>query len=133
MEQKRVSFEAAKALKEAGYPQGLTMYRYVARIIDVMHRTKITHYVPGQLVEGTLSIFDIKHPHFGGIPLNELIDAPTYLDVWLWLWREKQFSIGIDCYNGSSWSSDVISTDCTDPEEAIEAAIKYLAKNKLLK
>lgn len=137
MEQKRVTFDVAMALKEAGYPQGLTMYRYVTKCIGVMRYTKITHYVPGQLIEGTLSIFDIKHPHFSGISLNESIDVPIVIDAWLWLWQHK--GIWLDpvktgaelftCY----LSGEHIIGYHSNPEEAIEAAIKYLVNENLLK
>lgn len=47
-----------------------------------------------------------------------------YLEVWLWLWREKENPIYID------YSFCNIDENIKDPEEAINAAIDYLIENK---
>lgn len=62
---KRVSLKVAKALKEAGYPQTDLSCWYDAF--------------------GT--VFTVR-------PRNEsYYVAPTYLEVWLWLWRKKDLRI----------------------------------------
>lgn len=74
--------------------------------------------------------------------LPERIDMPTYLDVWLWLWRENKAAIMLDLLQRNSWaqaflwqpsSNTGISFECIDPEEAIKSAIEYLADNDLIK
>lgn len=103
MEQKRVSFKVAEAIKEAGYPQ------------------------------------DNEEMHYSYFNDNEEIicRCPHYLDVWLWLWREKDIRINTrDYFSGlavSESSSSYDSVSYTDPEEAIIAAIEYLVDNNLIK
>lgn len=62
---------------------------------------------------------------------------PTYLDVWLWLWREKEIRIEAKYHfddNGECcWTNGYIDVDYTDPEEAIIAAIEHLVENDLIK
>lgn len=121
MEQKRVSFKVAKAIKEAGYPQekGEFYYSYTGHLF---HENDASD-------EETESLWFCAS------------FAPTYLDVWLWLWREKDIRIK-DTYDGAVWvwtnnneSSRYryISVDTKDPEEAIEEAIKHLVNENLLK
>ena len=59
---KRVSFEVARSLKEAGYPQD----------IQEVYKENGEYFVSYVKYSNTFA-------------------APTYLDVWLWLWREKRF------------------------------------------
>lgn len=65
---------------------------------------------------------------------------PTYLQVWLWLWREK----GIKLYLVPSSLNDItvyldlepiygMNETVKDPEEAIDAALEYLVENDLIK
>lgn len=65
----------------------------------------------------------------------------TYLEVWLWLWREKKICINCnyDKYNfPPMWwcnNEDRINYNTPnfdDPEEAIIAAIEYLVDNRSL-
>lgn len=95
---KRVSFEIAKALKEAGYPQ------------DENEELKMR-----------------------GLP--ERVDVPTYIDTWLWLWREKGIKIShrIGVNITGIEDNDAIDDSFDDPEEAIIAAIESLVKNDLIK
>lgn len=111
---KRVSFETAKAIKEASYPQKACRYQY--------------NY------EGIL----VDLVREGGICYGPI--APTYLEVWLWLWREKKIPIDLCSVDNERWAyfeqGINISRDgyiYCDPEEAIIAAIDYLIANKLLK
>ena len=104
MGQKIVSFEVAKALKEAGYPQD---YKNV--------------------VEDTY------------LDLNSCVWAvkPTYDDVLLWLWREKQIYYGIDYERDLKlwfcWVKGTERFSASDTEEAIESAINYLVENNMIK
>lgn len=121
MEQKRVSFAIAKALKEAGYPQGEIDYAY---FIEDFRTLKA-----GQMTASFL------------FPNAKKADAPYAIDVWLWLWREKGIKIVAeprknvfvyivaDFYGLPYEMSNVFS----DPEEAIIAAIEYIVDNNLLK
>lgn len=59
--QKIVSFEVAKALKEAGYPQEHASFVYVQEV----------------LLYSPCTQFDDKD-----------IAAPSCLSAWLWLWRD---------------------------------------------
>lgn len=62
---------------------------------------------------------------------------PTYLEVWLWLWRIKGIFITFD--NHITFISSLSGLDIelpefySDPEEAIIAAINYLVDNDLIK
>lgn len=118
MEQKRVSYKIAKALKAANYPQEDNSITYI--------------YCDSELM--SLKVFYSK-----GRDFEELLNAPTYLDVWLWLWREKRFPIDAECmeklqrkvvYN--IWENGILSERYDDPEEAIIAAINYLVDNNLI-
>lgn len=110
---KRVSFETAKALKDVGYPQyGHCEDYYTSE----------------------------------GLPVSKFCDmdklvfpAPTYIETWLWLWREKGICIKDTC-DGAVWvwsdktkSPIYIVVQTKDPEESIIASIEYLVTNKLLK
>lgn len=110
---KRVSFEIAKAIKEAGYPQGQEEYAYRSN--------------------GETYIFEDMFDH---IP-DYCCDAPTYMEVWLWLWREKKINIK-DSRDGAIWiwigdNPSIYLQVSIDPEEAIITAIKYLVENNLVK
>lgn len=105
---KRVSFKAAKAIKEAGYSQGVENTAW--------------YNEKGFLVK--------PYVFNGG---NEIADAPTYFEVGLWLWREKKINVipEYDQISGLFSSCGVSERD--DPEEAIIAAIEYLVDNDLIK
>lgn len=118
---KRVSFKVAKAIKEAGYPQGIENTAYYNE-------------------DGVL----VKPFVFNGG--NEIADAPTYIDVWLWLW-ENGISIRIekDDYTFddeycTAWGKDAeilyqkyYDKSVENPEKAISEAINYLVDNDLIK
>lgn len=112
---KRVSFNVAKAIKEAGYPQGQEEYAYRSN--------------------GDIYIFENMFEH---IP-DYCCDAPTYMEVWLWLWREKKIKVSLELscrtltsINADYWIGDIDAV-FKDPEEAIIAAIEYLVTNDLIK
>lgn len=121
---KRVSFEVAKALKEAGYPQGETDSVYVTKDID--------NFEEGELV-------DILYTTWVS---DNVVDAPYAVEVWFWLWREKKICINcnLDKYNliPQWWcnNEDGINYNTPnfdDPEEAIVATIEGLVENHLIK
>lgn len=94
-----VSFEVAKAIEEAGYPQGQEKYCYRSN--------------------GEMYIFENMFDH---IP-DYCCDAPTYIEVWVWLWRKKKVD-----------KQHLFILDPNkDPEESISAEIKYLVDNNLIK
>lgn len=96
---KQVSFEVAKALKEAGYPQYGSCDEYYNH--------------NGQVISKFCDINKLIYP------------APTYLEVWLWLWREKGYAI--ECaYKYRRFHNYKTSYNYADPEEAIIAAIEHL-------
>lgn len=111
MEQKRVTFKVAKAIKEVGYPQDETEYKYTK---------EGNTFVPRNRGE------DEKYSE---------CDAPYVLPVWLWLWREKDVIIKItQCTSYVSIGNKLLSgVPKKDPEEAIAATIEYLVDNNLLK
>lgn len=116
---KRVSFEAAISLKAAGYPQ-IGEYWY--------DRSGLCCYSESDLDELQ----------------NYFYVAPTYLEVWIWLWREKKCYIQTDlCFRDNDESAFVtidkannvaiVNSASHDPEESIIAAIEYLVENNLIK
>lgn len=141
MEQKRVSYKVAKAIKEAGYPQ----------IITNIFFDKV--YNEDGLIVGAYLC--------EGGPV-----APTYFDVWIWLWREKivelTFGYGprmndvdetlycdtLKYHDKSHPNMKYIiqemcySTECcskgynhehADPEEALINTIEFLVDNDMLR
>lgn len=63
---------------------------------------------------------------------------PLYLEVWLWLCREKKMLLSIQEFCGewnvySPQAHGHIAQNFTDPEGAIIAAIEYLVDNDLIK
>lgn len=113
---KRVSIEVAKAIKKAGYPQGMENIAYYNE-------------------NGVL----IKPFVFNGG--GEIADAPTYIEVWLWLWREKKICLfNVGNINNKAMLDIVLdgvyqhtTTSHSDPEEATIEAIEYLVENDLIK
>lgn len=118
----RVSFGVAKAIKEYGYPQFESNYHWCANwdFTGKSYRWVLTE-VPymWEPEEGDEKYF---------------VDAPTYIDVWLWLWREKDICIEVkdNHYHVTAkvknkrFHGDTL-------EEAIIAAIKHLVENDLMK
>lgn len=122
---KRVSFEIAKALRDAGYPQ------------DNVPITEIGWYNIARVYTNQLPTYWEGDNMFVAV-------APTYLEAWLWLWREKNIIITVSSRFDSIYgyrfvcimqvdNSHNYYTEEDDPEEAIAAAIKHLVDNKLLK
>lgn len=114
---KRVSFEVAKALKEAGYPQN-------------PYNTTLWFNLNGEQISDDAVIDD-------DVDINTVCAAPTYFEAWVWLFNKKDIVIEPKCQindNGKCyWENGYI--DCTyyDQEEALEAAIEYIVASKRLK
>lgn len=115
MDMKRVSFKVAKAIKDAGYPQGPLPF----------------YDISGDLWEDGISD-NFHFPCF----------APTYVEVWMWLWKEKGVCIDIDASIRGGAGASIMLDDSSgvykyieskDPEEAIKEAIEYIAENNLIK
>lgn len=123
MEQKRVSFKVAKAIKEAGYNELCDMYYH---ILDDEYESKMSLEMTG---DGSHSFLN---------SLNQYrCAAPYVLDVWLWLWRKKGIEIlasgGIIVRGKGKIEVKSLYDYPNDPDEAIAAAIEYLVDNDLLK
>ena len=122
---KRVSFKVAKALKEAGYPQ---------------------EYEAFYSNDGELHV-NMSYEYKTYMYKNQIgYSAPTYLDVWLWLWREKKIYINVILAYLTDFHYVVYRNDYewikivepnknrySTPEEAIVASVNYLVENDLIK
>jgi len=135
---KRVSFEVAKAIKEAGYPQGdknsgLTdVYPLEDHDDNVIPYTRIGKLTTNYHCQTFRILSDIP-----------FVVAPTYLEVWLWLWKEKGIYISVE----RIFTTEGVRVSCSvsygvniyllkyrlNPEAAIIAAIEYLVKQNLIK
>lgn len=108
MTQKIVTFEVAKALKDAGYPQvGRYQYTYAGELLVDLVRE-------------------------GGICYGPM--APSYLDAWLWMWNTKNIQIEVadKSYFAKAKVIGKVFVE-TNPEEAIANAIGFLVENNLIK
>lgn len=124
---KHVSYKIALAIKRAGYPQGNTDKCYLTT--DHNH-----FYKEGQIVENEDGEWSVL--------TKNLADIPTYIDVWLWLWREKNIQIH-NCTNDTIIRLVDVKPYRTiylfynaygkDPEEAVITAIEYIVNESLLK
>lgn len=114
---KRVSFNVAKAIKEAGFSQEGNAH---STYYDEQHKET---FVPFEC--------------------NRSRDylAPTYMEVWFWLWEEKKITIDIVALAGGSCGAFIwkfgerlkVQIKFESPEEAITATIEYLVENDLIK
>lgn len=118
---KQVSFKVAKALKESGYPQEKHNGMYF-KDGDKTPQNIIVKSIIGSNVD------------------EYLISAPTVLEVWLWLWKEKGIYLNIDSKVRNITGVLIIIDEKiikfieeNDPEDAIIAAIEYLVDNNLIK
>lgn len=149
---KRVSFKVAKAIKDAGYPQIDKDRGYVVSNNIKWWKYDDSSYSDSATVNGVkiaenniigLLVEDIPWQDRGygcKYYTYETIAAPTYLEVWLWLWREKKYCIGVLFDDGNCaveiWQNKSFMRDFEekfDPEEAIIATIEYLVENNLIK
>lgn len=126
---KRVSFKVAKVLKDAGYPQELNDK-------NEYYSTNIDKDNPDY--EITDEPFT---PYSFETSVYEYYVAPTYLDVWLWLWREKKVKLMLtpifdEMCNDTDKVGIVVPScyiEADDPEEVIINAIEFLVENNLIK
>lgn len=78
-----------------------------------------------------------------GYPIQEKI---YYIEVWLWLWREKGIRFDVEnlwdaefsypergCASNTNQLGGICTPEVSDPEEAIIASIDYLVDNGLIK
>ena len=115
---KRISFKVAKAIKEAGYPQekkdGTAVYP-----------------VKGEF-KGKLCAYNSDAPERDKLS----IVAPSYFEVWAWLWQKQIYLIMEKSYCvvwlDSKEELKFFSVK-KSPEKAIIEAIEYLVENKLIK
>lgn len=82
--------------------------------------------------------------YFDQNPYLEYYSIVTYIDVWLWLWREKgfRFELAHPEYKGeydfnklycNNTNGRGITDDYSDPEAAIIAVVEYLIDHNLIK
>lgn len=105
---KRVSFNVAKAIKEAGFSQEGNAH---STYYDEQHKET---FVPFEC--------------------NRSRDylAPTYMEVWLWLWNK---GICIEIKDNHYYTLAKVNNQRfhgDDPEEVIIIAIEYLADNNFI-
>lgn len=123
---KRVSFKIAKVLKELSFPQdkAIAFYSKSGTLYDY------SKCFEAYSVEDYID-------KLGAI--TQKAAAPTYFEVYLWLWREKNIHLSTIIYKGFVRvyldNTVIIRHDkkITDPEEAIEKAIEYLVEQNLIK
>lgn len=121
---KRVSLKVAKTLKEAGYPQ--------EKLTDKIYLVNCDK-------EGILA-------YYASALFYDYVVAPTYLEVWLWLWKNGiSIRIEQDDYTFCDEYCTALTKDAEilyqkyydksveNPEEAISEAINYLVDNDLIK
>lgn len=139
MELKIVSFKVAKAIKEAGYDV-ICDYGYcVTDGIPCLVKTEEEwerHAINNSDMQDFLACTCQQ------VEGKDDCTAPTYLEVWLWLCREKKIKISAEIWHDkpNNWGS-IIEGDTfykelhgyNDPEEVIIAAIEYLIDNDLIK
>lgn len=119
---KKVSFEVAKALKAAGYPQYPIIPSYQDDILK-------------KFIEKREDLCDNVPTYF----------CPAYLEVWPWLWREKRIfiepSVHFNLVKGYYVTAFIIGLgdnvskhiETSGIEEAIITAIDYLVESNLIK
>ena len=134
MELKIVSFKTAKALKEAGYPQDCCNEYWI----------KFKNKPEPLIINGdeALDFYENISDETDENYVEEYYAVIKYLEVWLWLWREKKIKISAEIWHDkpNSWGS-IIEGDTfykelhgyNDPEEVIIAAIEYIVYNNLIK
>lgn len=134
---KRVSFEVAKAIKEAGYPQDKSEYNNgyaISKVTYKVYSSRDDTWYSNSADTGRMLTFD--DDYYYPEDCGEYCVAPYYMDVWLWLWREKRIEIEI-LNDGVGLTSQIRIQGRpqffnNDPEEVIIAAIDYLVNNDLI-
>ena len=137
---KRVSLDVAKAIKEADYRQRLDN----DVILTESYNDEMYEFDPGDTISFRMHINSTFIESYDNIPKSILLECPTYLEVWLWLWREKgfRFELAHPEYKGeydfdklycNVTNGIVVTDDYSDPEEAIIKVIDCLVDNDLIK
>lgn len=136
MEQERVSFKIAKAIKAAGYDE-ICEYGYC--VTDSIPNLVKTEEEWERHAINNSDMHDYLVCTCQEIDGKDDCTAPTYINLWLWLWREKGLRIReeinvITIYDNSELGYVArLNNPANDPEEAIIAAIEYLVDNNLIK
>lgn len=112
---KPVSYKVAKAIKEAGYPQGVTPYEYVTK--------DYATFKEGEFIDSFFSV------NAG----DNVVDAPYVMEVWLWLWEFKDIHISVK-RQGFFSVAEVFGHKFAfeTPEESIAAAIDFIVDSGLV-
>ena len=139
--ERRVSFKVAKAIKEAGYLQPETdVLGYVNNPNNCYftgrhsywdeYRERRIEWDEENELHTIQDWADENEPSYYGTA----IAAPTYLDVWLWLWREKKIAIEVNHSFKEGWFSSLLRDErFPTQEDVIIATIEYLVENNLIK
>lgn len=131
---KIISFKVAKAIKEAGYPQDKSEYNEgyaISKVYYDVYSSRDDRWYPSSADTGHRLSFD--DDYYYPEDCGEFCVAPTYLDVWLWLWREKKIWIQVRHMGNGNWfRCYVTEQDFSDPEEAIIAAVKHIVEQNLI-
>lgn len=70
--------------------------------------------------------------------MQEALVLPTYLDVWIWLYRERNFVLEFKFTENAPfnspyiWENRILKCFGKDPEETLVGAIDYLIGNELI-
>lgn len=113
--EKKVTLKVANAIAKAGY---WGKYGHRCEVQEIVDSEQL-------LLKADYSLLSMR--------------VPTYMQVWLWLWREKKIHIEIVERQDNETVAYVGNGRDTkrflkhDPEEAIIAAIEYLITNDLIK
>lgn len=135
---KKVSFKVAKAIKEAGYSQDCSNEYW----IKFKNKPELLIIKGDEALDFYENISDETDENY----VEEYYTVTEYLEVWLWLWREKNIRFDVEDFwnaelsypeRGCACNTNQLGGICTpevsDPEEAIIAAIEYIVENNLIK
>lgn len=127
MEQKRVSFKVAKAIREAGYNEPCDMYYH---IYDSVYDSQMSLEMTGNGCADFLN----SNNHYR-------CASPSYFDVWAWLSDKKHIFIDVKhhCINcvEAYVETKICDKGCVfntdNVEDGIAKAIDYLVDSDLIK
>lgn len=134
---KVVCFEVAKKLNKIGFIKRWDEFPYYYNSLGVL---KYCDEDPDEIDEiEEISIEDIEFNHRFCIP------APTYFEIYVWLWVEKHIRFGIEdlwsakdisyergCVCGTKQLGGICTPEVENPEEAIIKAVNYVILNDLV-
>lgn len=120
-----LSVKVAKVIKEIGYP--FHRFQTVSRQqFEAGHGYKYS----------TDKSFYSESPSILYPEDKDTIDMyynTTYIDVWLWLYREKKINVTPSVISGTMEFKSLEGKIHNDPEDAIIESIEYLVTNDLIK